>query len=89
MTRAEKRAAHAQVHRLRSGIGAMVALLGGLDGLVFTGGVGESSARIRELACAGLAHLGVAGPDVEVLAIHAREDLDIARQVRAAMSRAT
>jgi acetate kinase len=47
------------VHRLRSGIGAMAASLGGLDALVFTGGVGEHAPRIRELACARLAHLGV------------------------------
>ena len=76
------------VHRLRSGIGAMAASLGGLDALVFTGGVGENSARIRELACTGLAHLGVEGRDgrVQVLAIHAREDLEIARQVRALLT---
>jgi acetate kinase len=46
-------------HRLRAGIGSMASALGGLDALVFTGGVGERSARIRELACGGLAHLGV------------------------------
>jgi acetate kinase len=70
------------VHRLRSGIGAMAAALGGLDVLVFTGGVGENAARIRELACAGLGHLGVGGPEVRVLVVHAREDLEIGRQVR-------
>jgi acetate kinase len=48
------------LHRLRAGIGAMAATLDGLDALVFTGGVGERSARIRELACEGLSHLGVA-----------------------------
>jgi acetate kinase len=48
------------VHRLRAGIGAMAAALGGLDALVFTGGVGEHSARVRELACEGLSYLGVA-----------------------------
>jgi acetate kinase len=47
------------LHRLRAGIGAMAATLGGLDALVFTGGVGERSARVRELACEGLSHLGV------------------------------
>jgi len=47
------------VHRLRAGIGAMAATLGGLDALAFTGGVGEGSPRVRELACDGLAHLGV------------------------------
>jgi acetate kinase len=48
------------VHRLRAGIGAMATTLYGLDALVFTGGVGERSARVRELACEGLSHLGVA-----------------------------
>ncbi len=73
------------VHRLRAGIGAMAASLCGLDALVFTAGVGENAARVRELACHGLAHLGVGPPDnrVRVLVVHAREDLEIARQVRA------
>ena len=48
------------VHRLRAAIGAMTAALGGIDALVFTGGVGERSARVRALACEGLGHLGVA-----------------------------
>ena len=47
------------VHRLRAGIAAMAASLSGLDVLVFTGGVGEHSAAVRELAAAGLAFLGV------------------------------
>jgi len=72
------------VHRLRAGIAAMATALGGLDALVFTGGVGENSARIRELACDGLSHLGVGPPDdrVRVLCVRAREDLEIARQAR-------
>ena len=72
------------VHRLGAGIAAMAASLGGLDALVFTGGVGENAARIRELACERLRHLGVGVPGgaVEVLVVHAREDLEIARQVR-------
>lgn len=72
------------VHRLRAGIGAMAASLGGLDALVFTGGVGENSARIRELACDGLGHLGVGALDhgVRVHVVRAREDLEIARQLR-------
>jgi len=71
------------IHRLRAGIAAMVASLGGLDALVFTGGVGEGAARVRELACAGLEHLGVGTPAVRVLTVRAREDLEIARQARA------
>ena len=47
------------VHRLRSGVGAMLASLGGLDALVFTAGIGEHSARIREEACTPFAHLGL------------------------------
>jgi acetate kinase len=48
------------IHHLGQTIGAMVATLGGVDGLVFTAGVGENSARVRELACANLGHLGLA-----------------------------
>jgi acetate kinase len=48
------------VHRLRREIAAMTASLGGLDAIVFTGGVGERSARIRTLAADGLAYLGIA-----------------------------
>ena len=47
------------LHRLRTGIGAMVASLGGMDALVFTAGVGERSAAVREATCAGLTFLGV------------------------------
>jgi len=48
------------LHRLRASIAAMTAALGGLDALVFTGGVGERSPAIRAGAAAGLAYLGVA-----------------------------
>jgi acetate kinase len=48
------------VHRLRAGIGAMTASLGGLDALVFTGGVGEHSPEVRARTASGLAFLGVA-----------------------------
>jgi len=47
------------VHHLRAGVGAMAASLDGLDAIVFTGGVGEGSARVRQVACEGLSHLGV------------------------------
>jgi acetate kinase len=50
----------AYVHRLRAGIAAMAAALGGLDALVFTGGVGEHAAAVRARAAAGLDFLGVA-----------------------------
>jgi acetate kinase len=47
------------VHRLRQAIGGMAATLGGVDALVFTAGVGENSAKVRELACENLRHLGL------------------------------
>lgn len=46
-------------HRLVGSIAAMAAAMGGLDGIVFTGGVGEKAATVRERACAGAAFLGV------------------------------
>jgi acetate kinase len=90
------------VHRLRASIAAMTASLGGLDALVFTGGVGERSAPVRGMTAAGLAFLGVeldddanqgAGADADTeigrpgaaartFVIAAREDVEIARQVR-------
>lgn len=47
------------VHRLRAGIGSMVAALGGLDALVFTAGIGENSAEVRQAACANFNFLGL------------------------------
>ena len=88
------------VHRLRASIGAMAATLGGLDALVFTGGVGERSPPIRALACQGLDFLGIeldpgrnreatgdnriglADAPVAILVVEAREDLQIAAEVR-------
>lgn len=48
------------VHRLRAGIAAMTAALGGIDALVFTGGIGENALAVRERAVSGLAYLGLA-----------------------------
>jgi acetate kinase len=47
------------IHRLKSGIGAMTAVLGGIDALVFTAGVGENSAYVRSAACHNLECLGI------------------------------
>lgn len=47
------------VHRLRSGIGALIAVLGGIDALVFTAGVGENSHEVRAAACESLGFAGV------------------------------
>lgn len=43
----------------RKAIGALAAALGGIDQLVFTGGIGERAPAVREEICAGLEHLGV------------------------------
>jgi acetate kinase len=45
------------VHRLRSGIGSMIAALNGIDALVFTAGIGENSAAVRAAACANMGFL--------------------------------
>ena len=89
------------VHRLRGAIAAMAAALGGLDALVFTGGVGEHAPRVRAEAAAGLGFLGLAldaganaaasadadltarGAAARTLVVTAREDLEVAREVRA------
>ncbi|MGH9191106.1 MAG: acetate/propionate family kinase, partial [Acidimicrobiales bacterium] len=103
---AAKLALDVYVHRLRAAIASMVASLGGLDAVVFTGGVGENAPTVRAAAASGLAFLGVAldtrrneeaigraarpevditatGSSVRALVVAAREDLEIARGVRA------
>jgi acetate kinase len=47
------------VHRLQASIGGMVAALGGLDALIFTAGIGENSAEVRQAACANFGFLGL------------------------------
>jgi len=47
------------VHRLQAGIGAMIAVLGGIDALVFTAGIGENSPDVRAAACANFVFLGL------------------------------
>jgi acetate kinase len=51
------------VYRVRKYIGAYTAVLGRVDALVFTGGIGENDAEIRRLACEGLHRLGIAVDD--------------------------
>ena len=46
-------------YSVRKAIGAYIAVLGGIDLLVFTGGIGEHSALVRGAACAGMAALGI------------------------------
>jgi len=47
------------IHRLQSGIGAMIAVLGGIDALVFSAGIGEHSAEVRSAACANFGYMGL------------------------------
>lgn len=51
------------VYRIQREVGSLAAALGGLDALVFTAGIGENAAPIRERVCAGLGWVGVE-PDV-------------------------
>ncbi|CAN5915732.1 acetate kinase [soil metagenome] len=46
-------------YRIRKYIGAYVAVLNGLDALVFTAGVGENDVRVREQVCVNLEYLGI------------------------------
>ncbi len=52
-------AAEVFTYRLRKYIGAYYAALGGLDVLVFTGGIGENAAGVRSMACQDLWGLGI------------------------------
>jgi acetate kinase len=47
------------VHTLRRAVGAMTGVLGGVDALVFTGGIGEHSARVRKDVATALAFAGL------------------------------
>jgi acetate kinase len=47
------------VYRIRRELGSMAAALGGLDSLVFTGGIGENAATVRAAVCEGARWLGV------------------------------
>ena len=69
------------LHRLRKGIAAMAAAMGGIDVCIFTGGVGENAPQIRAGAADGLEFLGIsidpernqrAVPDEEISASGAR-----------------
>ncbi|MGF1536511.1 MAG: acetate/propionate family kinase [Elainellaceae cyanobacterium] len=64
------------IHRLQSEMGSMLMALGGLDALVFTGGVGEHSPEVRQRACDALSFLGCAlDPDKNT---HVTADGDVA-----------
>ena len=56
---AARRAVDVYTYRIKKYIGSYLAVLGRLDALVFTAGIGEHSPKIRELSVNGLEHLGV------------------------------
>jgi acetate kinase len=68
---------------VRKVIGAYIALLGGIDLLVFTGGIGEHSNYIRSAATSGLEFLGLAADKIQIVATE--EELQIARHCRRMM----
>jgi len=67
------------VYRAVTSIGALAAALGGLDALVFTGGIGEHSATIRDRIAGGARWIG----DFTTTAIPTDEEIVIARHARA------
>jgi len=81
-------------HRLRKYIGAYMAVLGGLDALVFTAGIGEHSPLVRSWSCRNLEAFGIVlDPEknqrndleistgrVKVLVVPTNEELAIARE---------
>jgi acetate kinase len=87
------------LYRIRRELGSLAAALGGLDAIVFTGGIGENAAVVRERACRDAAWLGVEfdpaanakggpcisarGSGVSAWVIPTNEELMIARHTRA------
>jgi acetate kinase len=90
-------------YRIRLQVGAYAAALGGLDALVFTGGIGEHAAEVRAEVCRGLEHLGITldatrnqrdadvispeGSACVVRVVRTDEDRMVARHTRAVLSR--
>jgi acetate kinase len=93
------------LYRIRREMGSLAAALGGLDAIVFTAGIGENSAEIRERVIVDAAWLGplldqranakggpcisTAGSRVSVWAIPTNEELMIARHARRLLGRVT
>ncbi|HXP40121.1 MAG TPA: acetate/propionate family kinase [Candidatus Acidoferrales bacterium] len=70
---------------VRKTIGAYLALLGGVDLLVFTGGIGEHSEHVRSSATRGLESLGLTADKVQI--VPTQEERQIARHCREMMMR--
>ncbi len=90
------------VFRVRRELGALAAVLGGVDTVVFTGGIGEHSSNVRAKVCAGMDWLGItldaaandahaeiiSTGDVTVRVIPTDEEIVIARAVNGALTHA-
>lgn len=93
------------VFRVRREVGAMAAILGGIDGFVFCGGIGENAHRIRAAICQGMDWIGLQLDDdrnsvnspvissdrsrIKVLVVRTDEEAMIARHTLAVMRDAT
>ncbi|MEH2512668.1 acetate kinase [Nitrobacteraceae bacterium AZCC 1564] len=91
-------------YRIVKEVGALTSVLSGLDGVVFTAGIGEHAPQVRDMVCAQLGWLGIvidkdanegnadkissAGSKVEVHVIPTNEEMMIARHTLATISRA-
>lgn len=89
-------------YSIRKNVGALAAVLDGLDTLVFTGGIGERASAVRWEICEGLGHLGVAldarsndahgatissaGSPCTVRVVATDEDLMIARHAQSVLA---
>jgi len=91
------------VYRIQREIGSLVAALGGLDGLIFTAGIGEKDAATRAEVVAGLAFVGAAldpaanaaggprisvGPGPSIFVIPTDEEVMVARGMRSVLGEA-
>jgi acetate kinase len=101
-TKEAELAAAVLTHSVTRALGAMIASLGGVDAVVFTGGIGENDARLRADVALAFTFAGVAleteaneegrgdrrisSAGVAVLVVHAREDLSILRAIRRALA---
>jgi acetate kinase len=61
------------VHRLKKYVGAYAAVLGGVDAIVLSGGIGENAVRVRTALCESLVYMGVVIDDEVNVIANARE----------------
>jgi len=88
-------------HRVKKYIGAYAAVMGGVDIIVFTAGIGENSSTLRRMSCEGLSFLGIEIADADnrnnetiiskgkilILVIPTNVELAIAQQVESVLKR--